>query len=77
MGIHLLCCAHNNEHTRTHDVFCDIFLAIARDVGFHMGQEQLYVFPLVKFNSFCWQVDMVLTEDGICTLANVVIIDPT
>jgi len=77
MGIHLLCCAQNNECTITHDVICDIFPTITQDVGFHMGREQLHVFPSITFNSFCWQVDMVLTEDEICTLINFVIIDPT
>ncbi len=28
MGIHFLCCVHGNEHTRTHDVVCDIFVTI-------------------------------------------------
>jgi hypothetical protein len=28
------------------------------------------------FNPFCWQVDIVFTKDDICTLANVVIINP-
>jgi len=74
MGIHLLCCAQNNECTTTHDVICDIFPTITQDVGFHMGREQLHVFPSITFNSFCWLVDMVLTEDEICTLINVVII---
>ncbi len=77
MGIHLLSCAQNNEHIKTHDIICDTFPTIAQDVGFHMGWKQLHVFPLITFNSFCWQVDMVLTEDGICTLVNVVIINPT
>jgi hypothetical protein len=36
-GYHLLQCAQNNECTKTHDVICDTFLAIAHDVGFHMG----------------------------------------
>jgi hypothetical protein len=38
MGIHLLCCAQNNERTKTHDVICDTFPTIVWDVGFHMGQ---------------------------------------
>jgi hypothetical protein len=36
MSIHLLRCAHGDEHTKTHDVICDTFVAIAWDVGFHM-----------------------------------------
>ncbi len=39
MGIHLLCCAHNNECTKTHDAICDTFVAIAWDVNFHVGRK--------------------------------------
>ncbi len=42
MGIHLLHCAHGNECTKTHDVIRDNFVAIMRDVGFHVGQEHLH-----------------------------------
>jgi hypothetical protein len=38
-------CAHGNECMGT-------FVAIARDVGFHMGREQLRVFSLATFDSF-------------------------
>jgi hypothetical protein len=36
-GIHLLHCAHGNERTWTYDIILDIFVAIMRDVGFHVG----------------------------------------
>jgi hypothetical protein len=39
MGIHLLHCAHGNEHTRTHDAICDIFAAITQNVSFHVGRK--------------------------------------
>jgi hypothetical protein len=58
MGIHLLCCAHGNECTWTHDVIRDTFVAIVRDVGFHVGQEQIHVFLLNMFNSSCWRLNM-------------------
>jgi hypothetical protein len=51
MGIHLLHCTHDNEHTKTHDVVRDTFVAIAWDVDFHVGQEQLYALPSNMFNS--------------------------
>jgi hypothetical protein len=51
MGIHFLCYAHGNKHTGTHDAICNTFVAIEWDAGFHMGQEQLHVFPLTTFNS--------------------------
>jgi hypothetical protein len=37
MGIHLLRCAHGNEPTKTYDAIRDTFVAIAQDVGFHVG----------------------------------------
>jgi hypothetical protein len=76
MDIHLLCCAHGNECTRTHDVISNTFVVIVWDVGFHMGWKQLHVFSFNMFNSCQW-VDIVLTKDNIHTLVNVVIVDPT
>jgi hypothetical protein len=77
VGIHLLCCAHGKEHTKTHDVISDIFVSIAWYASFHMGWKQLHVLPLVILNSYCWQVEIMFTKNGICTLIDVVIIDPT
>jgi hypothetical protein len=37
MGVHFLRCVHGNERIRTHDVIRDMFIAIAQDVGFHVG----------------------------------------
>jgi hypothetical protein len=76
MGIHLLCYAHGNKCTGTYDAIHNTFAAITRDVNFHMGQKQLHAFPSITFNSFCRQVDIVLTKDDIRNLANVIIIDP-
>jgi hypothetical protein len=39
MGIHLLHCAHGNKRTRTHDAIHNTFVAIAQNVGFHVGQK--------------------------------------
>jgi hypothetical protein len=52
MGIHLLHYAHGNEHIKTHDAIHDTFAAIMQDVGFHVGQVELHVFPSTTFNSF-------------------------
>ncbi len=84
MGIHLLHYAHGNEHTRTHDEVHNTFVAIAQNVGFHMGWEQRHVlwattcasFNHVQFFSRWW-IDIVLTKNGIHTLANIIIVDPT
>ncbi len=77
MCIHLLHCVHGNECTRTHDVICNTFAAIAWNVGFHMGQKELHVLFSTTFNSSCCQINIVLTKDGIHTLVNIIIIDPT
>jgi hypothetical protein len=77
MGIHLLCCVHGNECTRIHDPIHNTFVAIAGNVGFHVGQKQLHVLPLATLNSFHQQTNIVLIKDGTCTLVNIVVVDPT
>jgi len=72
-GIHLLCCAHGNERTRTHDAIHDTFAAITWDANFHVGWKQLHAFPSTTFNFSYWQVEIVLTKNDIHTLAKVVI----
>jgi hypothetical protein len=76
MGVHLLCCTHGNEFMGTHDAIWNTFVVIAWDVDFHVGWEQLHPLPSTTFHSFHWRVDIMLTKDGIHTLANVVIADP-
>jgi len=76
MGIHLLCYAHGNECTVTHDAIHDTFAVITRNASFHMEREQLHVFRSTIFNSFCQRVNVLFTKNNICTLADVVIIDP-
>jgi hypothetical protein len=75
MGIHLLCCTHGGERTTSHDVVRDSFVSIAKDMTFHVLQEQTHILS-PPFPSH-WRVDIVLSVDGIYTLTNVVIIDPT
>ncbi len=76
MGIHLLRYVHGNEGTWIHDVVRDTFVAIMWDVDFHVGWKQLHAFPSTTFNFFCRRIDIVLAKDGICTLVDVVIVDP-
>ncbi len=38
--IHLLCCMHGGKRMASHDVVQNVFATIARDVGFHVSQEQ-------------------------------------
>jgi len=63
MDIHLLCCAHDDEHTGTHDAIHDTSIAIAHDASSHMGWEQLHVLLSNTFNSSHRQVDIVLTKE--------------
>jgi hypothetical protein len=70
-----LCSWH--KHTGTHDAIRDTFAAITQYAGFHVGQEQLHAFPSTTFSSSHRQVDIVFTKDGIRTLADIVIVDPT
>jgi hypothetical protein len=77
MAINLLCCIHNNEHTRTHDAIRNTFATITWDVSFHMGWKQLHSFLKSRSTPFCWWINIVLTKDDIHTLANIVIFDPT
>jgi hypothetical protein len=76
MGTHFLRYVHSNECTGTHDAIRDTFVTIVRDASFHMGWKQLHAFPSTTFNSSCRQVNIVLIKNGICTLVDVVIIDP-
>jgi len=73
MGIHLLHCAHSNERIKTHDEVYDI----CRNAWFHMGWKQLHVLTLTMFNPSRQWVNIVFTKDGIRTLVDVIIADPT
>jgi hypothetical protein len=42
-----------------------------------VGQAQLHAFASTTFNSFYQQINIVLTKNGICTLTNIVIANPT
>jgi hypothetical protein len=75
MGIHLLHCAHGNEHIKTHDAIHNTFVAIAWDVGFYVGRKKLDVLPSITFNSSHWRIDIVFTKYNIRILA-IVIVDP-
>jgi hypothetical protein len=51
MGIHLLCCAHDNECMGTHDAIHKLFVAIVQNIGLFIGQEQLHALLLAMFDS--------------------------
>jgi hypothetical protein len=69
---------HPWQWTHMHyDVVHNTFVAIAQDANFHMGWKQLHTLPLTTFHFSHWEVDIVITKDGIRTLANIVIANPT
>jgi hypothetical protein len=53
MGMHLFHYTHGGERTISHDVVQDAFVAIARNVGFHVSQEQTHVLLLPAFQFLC------------------------
>jgi len=75
MGIHLFRCANGGERTTSHDVVQDVFAYIMKDTRFHVLWEQTHIFLQPSLQSFYWQVDIVLSIDGIHTLVDVVITD--
>jgi hypothetical protein len=76
MDIHFLHCTHGNEHIGTHDAIHHTFAAIVRNVNFHMGWQLLHLLLSTTFHSFCQQINIVFTKNGIHTLTDVVIADP-
>jgi len=74
---HLLCFSHGGEQITSHDVVWDAFASIMINTRFHVSHKQIHVLPPLSFQFSCSQVDIMLLANGIHTLANVVIIDPT
>ncbi len=72
MGILLFCCIHSGERTASHDVVWDACAFIVKDVRFQILQKKTHVFWSPFFEFSCWQVDVVLLVDGICTWTNLV-----
>jgi hypothetical protein len=44
-------CAHGGERIILHDVVQDVFVAIAKDAGFHVSQKQTHVLSLPTLQS--------------------------
>jgi hypothetical protein len=71
------CCAHGGEKIVSHDVVRDVFVSIVRDANFHVLREHTHVVRFATFfQSFHPRVNIVLMVDGICTLVDVVIVNP-
>jgi hypothetical protein len=47
MGIHLLCCTYGVEKTTLYNVVRNVFVAIMRDVEFHVSWKQTHVLLIV------------------------------
>lgn len=69
--------SHGGEWTTSHDMVWNAFVSIARNIGFHVSCEQTQVLRPPSLQSSCEWVDIMLLVDGIRTLPNVVIVDPT
>jgi len=76
MGIHLLCCAHGNKCTWTHDAVRNAFVAIVQYDGFHIRQEQLHAFLSPILKSSHQQIDIMFIKNGIRTLIYIAIANP-
>ncbi len=77
MDIHLLRCVCDNKHIETHDVICDTLLPLCMMLASRWVENNYMHFPSNMFNSFRQQVDIVFTKDDICTLVDIIIVDPT
>jgi len=77
MGIHLFRYTHGGERTIYHDVVRDAFSYVMKHAWFHVFWEQTHIFLPSSFQSFHWWVNIILSIDGICTLADVIIVDPS
>jgi hypothetical protein len=73
LGIHLLCCLCESEHTTTHDTFQNIVVVITSQNGAHVKKEVSHFFscPTQK------QMDIVIARYKLWTLVNIIIVDLT
>jgi hypothetical protein len=68
MGIHLLHCVHGGERMALHDVVWNVFMAIVKDVGFHVSWEQTHILPPLALKSLHNWINIVLLINIIHTL---------
>jgi len=76
-GIHLVCCAHGGERIALHDAIRYAFAPIAKDARFHVFLKPNPCSSMPFLQSSSRRVNIVLSIDGIRTLVNVVIANPT
>jgi hypothetical protein len=60
LGIHLLECAHDNEHTWPHDAIQDVVALITWEVNFQVVHEQLHMFPSFAQPIVYWRVNIMI-----------------
>ncbi len=65
LHMHLFHCARGEEKTTSHDVVCDAFASIMKDVRFHILHEQTHVFLSFAFQSSHWQINILVSMDGV------------
>ncbi len=72
LGTHLLRCPCGNECTTIHNTFQNIVATIALENGTHVQREVSHIFP----RHIPRQVDIFITKKIICTLMDIVVVDP-
>ncbi len=77
MRIHLLCCGNGGEKITSHNVVWDAFAFITKNIGFHGACEWTHIILPLTIQSSCWQINIMLSVDGIHMLTNVIIDDFT
>lgn len=75
IGDTLSMCSIKGVHYTHIKMFLLIFLKM--NVGFHLSYEQTCVLPMPSLQSSHWCVDIMLTSNGVHTLAHVIITDLT
>jgi hypothetical protein len=60
----------------THDVIQDSFTSITKDVKLHVLCKQTHVLLMLSFQSSRQQMNITFAINGICTLANVINVNP-
>jgi hypothetical protein len=76
-GTHFHTCSHGGERITSNDVVRNVFASTTKDKWFHVSYEKTHVLSPLSLQSSHQQVDIVLSTNGIHTLVNMVIDDPT
>ncbi len=77
MGIHVVHCAHGEKRTTSSGVIQDALHPLQKMQSLMFFQKQTHVLSPPFFQSSSRRINIVLSIDGIHTLVNVAIADPT